>query len=152
MSSATGPPRSHYYSKGSSYPQGVLVTFGYYEGMTTLSTCAAGRPHDVYDAQCPCRGILDLLADKWSALILGALEDGPMRFGELKRKLEGISPKVLTSCLRRLEDRDLVAREIFAEVPARVEYSLTGLGTDAAKPLQSLRDWVESNIQRFPDI
>lgn len=115
--------------------------------MTTLSACAAGRPHDVYDAQCPCRGILDLLADKWSALILGALEDGPMRFGELKRKLEGISPKVLTSCLRRLEDRDLVA-----EVPARVEYSLTGLGADAAKPLQSLRDWVESNIQRFPDI
>lgn len=75
-----------------------------------------------------------------------------MRFGELKRKLEGISPKVLTSCLRRLEDRDLVAREIFAEVPARVEYSLTALGADAAKPLQSLRDWVESNIQRFPDL
>ncbi|WP_336641353.1 winged helix-turn-helix transcriptional regulator [Microbacterium sp. USHLN272] len=120
--------------------------------MTTLDTCALGTPHDVYDAQCPCRGVLDLLADKWSALAIGALEDGALRFGELKKRLMGISPKVLIATLRRLEDRGLLTREVFAEVPVRVEYSLTELGIDAARPLRGLRDWVESNIERFPAV
>ena len=118
--------------------------------MTTSSACSIDAPHDVYDAQCPCRGVLDLLADKWSALAIGALEDGPLRFGELKKRLMGISPKVLTATLRRLEDRGLLTREIFAEVPARVEYALTDLGVDAGGPLRALRDWVESNVERFP--
>lgn len=118
--------------------------------MSHSATCTTHSPHDVYDAQCPCRGVLDLLADKWSALVIGALERGPLRFGELKKKLSGISPKVLTSTLRRLENRGLLDRAVFAEVPARVEYSLTELGFDAGRPLRDLRDWVESNIDRFP--
>lgn len=118
--------------------------------MSHAVACSAGTPHDVYDAQCPCRGVLDLLADKWSALVIGALESHPLRFGELKKKLNGVSPKVLTATLRRLEDRGLLNREVFAEVPARVEYSLTALGVDAGRPLRELRDWVESNIDRFP--
>lgn len=118
--------------------------------MTLAPTCTAGTPHDVYDAQCPCRGVLDLLADKWSALAIGALESRPLRFGELKKRLVGISPKVLTATLRRLEDRGLLTREVFAEVPVRVEYALTDLGVDAGLPLRGLRDWVEANIERFP--
>lgn len=118
--------------------------------MTASVPCAAGTPHDVYDAQCPCRGVLDLLADKWSALALGALEDGPLRFGALKKKLVGVSPKVLTATLRRLEERGLLDREVFAQVPVRVEYSLTPLGADAGRPLRELRLWVEANIERFP--
>lgn len=118
--------------------------------MLTETTCRAGAPHDVYDAQCPCRGVLDLLADKWSALAIGALAEGPQRFGELKSRLQGISPKVLTATLRRLEARALLRRTVYAEVPVRVEYALTDLGIDAEKPLRALRTWVEANIERFP--
>ncbi|WP_341946203.1 helix-turn-helix domain-containing protein [Microbacterium sp. LWH11-1.2] len=120
--------------------------------MPTETVCRIDAPHDVYDAQCPCRGVLDLLADKWSALVIGALSEGPQRFGELKTRLQGISPKVLTATLRRLEARALLVRTVFAEVPVRVEYSLTDLGVDAEKPLRALRGWVEANIERFPAI
>ncbi|MEV6009770.1 helix-turn-helix domain-containing protein [Streptomyces sp. NPDC051976] len=107
-------------------------------------------PKSVYLAACPCRDMLDLLANKWSALALGALEDGPRRFGALRAQLQGVSPKVLTQTLRRLEDHGLVSREIYAEVPPRVEYSLTPLGRDSCVPLAHLRTWVEQNIDRFP--
>ena len=93
--------------------------------------------------------MLDLLANKWSALALGALEDGPQRFGALRSRLQGVSPKVLTQTLRRLEDHGLIGRQVFAEVPARVEYSLTPLGQDACIPLAYLRTFVEVNIHRF---
>ena len=107
-------------------------------------------PKDVYAAACPCRDMLDLLANKWSALALGALEQGPQRFGAIRVRLQGVSPKVLTRTLRRLEDHGLVDREIYAEVPLRVEYSLTALGADACTPLAHLRTWVEQNFDRFP--
>lgn len=102
--------------------------------------------NDVYAAQCPCREMLDLLANKWSALAIGILEDGPSRFGELRRALEGISPKVLSSTLKRLEDGGLVHREVFAEVPLHVEYSLTPLGHSSSGPLRVLREWVMDNV------
>jgi len=102
--------------------------------------------NNVYAAMCPCREMLDLLANKWSALILGALEEGPLRFGELKRKLEGVSPKVLSQTLKRLEEHDLLTRTVYAEVPARVDYELTDLGYGASVPLKGLRDWVEENV------
>ncbi|WP_130839417.1 winged helix-turn-helix transcriptional regulator [Corynebacterium neomassiliense] len=102
--------------------------------------------NNVYAAMCPCREMLDLLANKWSALILGALEEGPLRFGELKRKLEGVSPKVLSQTLKRLEEQDLLTRTVYAEVPARVDYELTDLGYRASVPLKGLRDWVEENV------
>lgn len=102
--------------------------------------------HDVYAAMCPCRDMLDLLANKWSALILGALEDGPRRFGQLRTRLEGVSPKVLSQTLKRLEGYGLLTRTVYAEVPARVEYELTDLGHGASVPLRSLRDWVEHHM------
>lgn len=90
--------------------------------------------------------MLDLLANKWSALAIGALENGPQRFGQLRRLLEGISPKVLSHTLKRLEDEGLISRTVYAEVPARVEYALTDLGKGASAPLKHLRDWVEANV------
>lgn len=102
--------------------------------------------HDVYLAQCPCRGLLDLLANKWSTLAIGALEDGPRRFGQLQRKLEGVSPKVLTHTLRRLEEVGFLDRTIFPAVPLHVEYALTDLGHSAAVPLGQLRTWAVDNI------
>ncbi len=102
--------------------------------------------HDVYLALCPCRRLLDLLANKWSALAIGALGDGPRRFGELQRKLEGISPKVLTQTLRRLEGAGFLDRTIIPAVPLHVEYALTDLGRSAAVPLGQLRAWAVDNI------
>ena len=115
-----------------------------------MATTSCGKPHDVYAAACPCRDMLDLLANKWSALALGALEDGPRRFGAIRAKLEGVSPKVLTATLRRLEEHGLVDRTVYPAVPLHVEYSLTDLGRDACEPLALLRHWVVDNIDRFP--
>jgi DNA-binding HxlR family transcriptional regulator len=114
--------------------------------MTTVCLTGLHSDHDVYAAQCPCRAMLDLLANKWSALAIGALEDGPQRFGRLQRHLQGVSPKVLTQTLRRLEDSGLVDRTVYPAVPPHVEYSLTELGHSAAVPLRMLRSWVEDNI------
>lgn len=110
---------------------------------TTTDEC--GR-NDVYAAMCPCRDMLDLLANKWSALVIGALEEGPRRNGVLKRRLEGISSKVLSQTLKRLEDQGLLTRTVYPEVPVRVEYELTELGRSASAPLKHLRDWVEDNL------
>lgn len=107
--------------------------------------------NDVYAALCPCRDMLDLLANKWSALVIGALEDGPQRFGQLRTRLQGVSPKVLSQTLKRLEEQDLLTRTVYAEVPARVEYELTPLGRSAATPLKHLRDWVETHVGAHPN-
>ena len=115
-----------------------------------VTQCTSGRHdhHDVYAAQCPCRAMLDLLANKWSALAIGALEDGPRRFGDLQRCLQGVSPKVLTQTLRRLAEFGFVARTVYPSVPLHVEYALTPLGRSAAVPLGQLRSWVEDNLDR----
>src|SRR6266568_4882301 len=112
------------------------------------TSCPTGQHahHDVYAEQCPCRAMLDLLANKWSALAIGVLEDGPQRFGELQRLLQGVSPKVLTQTLRRLEEYGLVDRTVYPAVPLHVEYELTELGESAAVPLNNLRAWVERNV------
>ncbi|MFD8522394.1 winged helix-turn-helix transcriptional regulator [Streptomyces capillispiralis] len=106
--------------------------------------------HDVYAAQCPCRDVLDLLANKWSALVIGALEEGPRRFGALQRRLEGVSPKVLTNTLRRLEEKGFVNRTVYPAVPLHVEYELTALGRGVAQPLARRRDWVEDHLDEIP--
>jgi DNA-binding HxlR family transcriptional regulator len=119
----------------------------------TAKTCPSGRhaDHNVYSAQCPCRAMLDLLANKWSALVIGALEDGPQRFGQVQRMLQGVSPKVLTATLRRLEEFGFIDRTVYPAVPLHVEYSLTDLGRSAAVPLGLLRTWVEDNIDDIPE-
>lgn len=112
------------------------------------SSCLTGRhtKHDIYAAQCPCRGVLDLIANKWSTLAIGALETGPQRFGALQDRLQGVSSKVLTNTLRRLEDAGFLTRTVFPEVPLHVEYALTDLGHSLAEPLAGLRDWVEKHL------
>ncbi|WP_190109227.1 winged helix-turn-helix transcriptional regulator [Streptomyces cinnamoneus] len=105
--------------------------------------------HDIYALLCPGRAVFELLANKWTGLAVTALADGPRRFGELRRKLEGVSPKVLTATLRRLEDNGLVLRTVHAEVPPRVEYELTALGRGALEPLAHLRSWVRAHVDDF---
>ena len=100
---------------------------------------------NVYDESCPTRRVLDLIADKWTALIIGVLADGPQRFAALHRRIGGISQKMLTQTLRSLEREGLVHRTVFAEVPPRVEYALTPLGVTLCEPLAALRAWAEAH-------
>jgi DNA-binding HxlR family transcriptional regulator len=100
---------------------------------------------DVYLRMCPCRQILDMVADKWTALVIGALQDGPRRFGQLRDRLEGVSQKMLTQTLRGLERDGLVVRTVYPTMPMRVEYSLTEIGRSAIEPLAALRAWSERN-------
>lgn len=110
----------------------------------------AGHRGDLYSAECPCRDILDLVASKWSALIIGKLEEKPYRFGELRRAIPGITQKMLTQTLRGLEHDGLVARTVLAHKrPPQVEYSLTGLGHTVTEPLGAMREWTE---QHLPDV
>ena len=102
---------------------------------------------DVYLKLCPCREVLDMVANKWTALAIGAMEARPMRFGELRRRLQGISQKMLTQTLRTLERDGLIDRTVYPTVPLRVEYALTDLGRSVVGPLRALRDWSEANIR-----
>ncbi|MCG7508032.1 helix-turn-helix transcriptional regulator [Mesorhizobium sp. IRAMC:0171] len=90
-----------------------------------------------------------MLSSKWVYLTVGALRRGRMRHGELARKMEGITPKMLTQTLRTLERDGLVRREIFPVIPPRVEYELTALGHDLAGLLDQIRQWSEVHV---PDI
>ena len=93
---------------------------------------------------CPVETTLMLIGDKWKVLILRDLMDGTKRFGELKKSIGTVSQKVLTAQLRAMEESGLVHREVYAEVPPRVEYSLTELGKSLKPILDSLRAWGEA--------
>ncbi|HEV3361944.1 MAG TPA: helix-turn-helix domain-containing protein [Pseudonocardiaceae bacterium] len=94
-----------------------------------------------YRADCPTRQILDRIGDRWTVLIVGALWDGNVRFSELRRRVEGISQKMLTQTLRGLERDGLVRRTVYPEVPVRVEYTLTEAGRTLREPLRALEEW-----------
>ncbi len=101
---------------------------------------------DVYDSSCPSRTALRRIADRWTALIVGVLAEGPHRFGELRRRIDGISQKMLTQTLRSLERDGLVSRKAFPTVPVTVEYSLTAVGETLVPVLAAVRDWAEEHV------
>lgn len=96
---------------------------------------------DPYGDGCPTRRILDRIGDRWTVLVIGALSEQPRRFSELRRRIEGVSQKMLTQTLRALERDGLVHRQVFAEVPPRVEYRLTEAGMTLTTPLKALEAW-----------
>lgn len=95
---------------------------------------------------CPVEATLSLISDKWKFLILRDLLTGTKRFGELKKSIGTISQKVLTSNLRAMEDDGLLMREVFAEVPPRVEYTLTERGASMAPIIEAMRAWGEAHM------
>lgn len=101
---------------------------------------------DPYVRDCPTRQLLDRIGDRWTVLIIGALKNGTQRFSQLSSRIDGISQKMLTQTLRSLERDGLVSRTVFAEVPPRVEYSLTPLGTTLQEPLGALETWSKANM------
>ena len=103
---------------------------------------------NVFDgSHCPTRQVLDLIADKWTVLVIRRLSDGTLRFAQLRRSVDGISQKVLTNILRGLERDGIVTRRIYASVPPKVEYSLTSLGRSLCGLVEGICDWAEANIE-----
>lgn len=93
--------------------------------------------------ECPVETTLSFIGDKWKVLILRDLMPGVKRFGELKRSVGRVSQKVLTAQLRDMEQNGLVTRKVYAEVPPRVEYSLTEMGKSLSPVLDAMRIWGE---------
>lgn len=99
---------------------------------------------------CPARAVLSLLAEKWALLIIHALSEGTARPGALRRRIGGISEKMLVQTLKRLEGVGLVARRAYPEVPPRVEYALTDLGWSLSPLVNALDRWVEEHATSMP--
>ena len=97
----------------------------------------------MFIADCQARLGFDLLGGTWNSVVLYALRHGPLRFGELQARIGGISHKVLTDTLRRLERNGLVTRHRYAEAPPRVEYELTAPGRGLLDPILALGRWAE---------
>ena len=106
--------------------------------------------HDPNGADCRAvAGVLSRIGDKWTVLLVEMLKDGPMRFNEMKRGVNGISQRMLTLTLRGLERDGLVARTVYPTVPPKVEYALTDLGRDFLVPVMGLAEWTMANSTRI---
>ncbi|WP_371318255.1 winged helix-turn-helix transcriptional regulator [Paenibacillus elgii] len=96
-------------------------------------------------ATCGYSRVLELISDKWTALVMYTLEDGSVRYGEMGRRIDGISKKMLTQTVRKLERDGLVRRHVTPTVPPTVDYSLTPLGETLLQPMKELRQWARVN-------
>jgi DNA-binding HxlR family transcriptional regulator len=100
----------------------------------------------VYAKDCPSRQVLDRIGDTWSVLTVVLLADGPRRYTELAKRIEGVSPKMLTQTLRGLERDGLITRTVHAVVPPRVDYELTDLGRSLLTLVGALENWAQTHI------
>ena len=108
-----------------------------------LDKTPAFTPDD--EGNCPIREVLDLIGDTWSLLVVMNLQDGPVRFNALRRRIEGISQRMLAVTLRGLEADGLVTRTVAPTTPPQVEYALTDMGQSLAIPVAALGDWAVAN-------
>ncbi|MFI6489591.1 winged helix-turn-helix transcriptional regulator [Streptomyces sp. NPDC050564] len=128
--------------------------------MTITQECTEEQnlPYDVFSKACPSRGTLEHVTGRWGALTLGALHEGSLRFNELRRRVDGVSEKMLSQTLHALERDGLVHREAQPTNPPRVDYELTPLGRHVAERLMTLIQFVEGRMddvlearQRYDD-
>lgn len=110
-----------------------------------------GKAYDVMAATCPSRTVLHRIGARWTIFVVTALAERPMRFTQLKTRIQGITPKVLTETLRALETDGLVARTDYVENPPRVEYALTPLGRSLWVPLQAVKEWAETHVPEIQE-
>ena len=101
---------------------------------------------DVFASDCPTRQLLNRIGDKWSVLVLLSLADQDLRFNDLKRRIGGISQKVLTQTVRSLERDGLIDRTVEATIPVSVTYSMTKLGARLVAALRLMVDWAETHM------
>ena len=121
---------------------------------TEVVTAGPLRLGDLFDPRCPTRQLLDRLGGKWTSMAIKVLDDGrpgEIRFAELKRRMPGISQKMLAQTLRSLERDALVARRVEGTTPPRVHYRLTELGVSLTGPLAVLRAWAEHHMAQIDD-
>lgn len=104
---------------------------------------------ECFSSDCPSRALFDQIADKWSMMVLVALDNGPERFNAIRRRLEGVTQKALTQCLRRLERNGLVERQVVSLSPVAVQYQITPLGRTLQRPLLQLHEWT---LTALPDV
>jgi DNA-binding HxlR family transcriptional regulator len=107
------------------------------------------KSYDVFRRSCPSHTVLEVLTNKWTLLVISSLRGKSHRFGELSRRIEGITPKMLTQTLKILERDGLVQRTMYPVIPPRVDYELTELGGDLVELLDAIRFWSERHV---PDI
>lgn len=101
---------------------------------------------DFFDPACPQSAMPIRVGEKWGGMVIVLLENGPLRFSQLKRPMRRVTPKVLTETLRSLERDGMITRTEYPEVPPRVEYELTPLGRTLLAPIQVCRDWAAANL------
>ena len=105
---------------------------------------------DMFASGCPSRQVLGRVADKWTMLVISALAEAEvLRFSQLRRRVQGVTQKMLTQTLRGLERDGLVSRTVYPTVPATVEYRLTPLGTSLASAVSVIKDWAYANIEQI---
>jgi DNA-binding HxlR family transcriptional regulator len=118
--------------------------------VSAISRSQKVRRGDLMAAACPSREVLRHLTSRWGVLVLIALQtEKTLRFGALRRRIGGVSERMLAHTLQDLEGDGLVAREVFDVVPPHVEYSLTPLGREAAERMLALADWIEKSLPRI---
>lgn len=119
--------------------------------LNTESTAllAKMRRGELFSTACPSREVLRHITSQWGVLVLVALLSGTHRFSELRRKVGGVSEKMLSQTLQSLESDGFVVRVSRPVVPPHVEYSLSGMGVEVAHQVQGLADWIEENISRI---
>ncbi len=99
----------------------------------------------------PMTEVLSRIGSKWTIFVIMSLTQGPMRFSELKRHIEGVSQKMLTATLRDLEEDGFVTRKVTPTIPPRVDYELTEMGRELRKPLASIGEWARKNNERVTE-
>ena len=107
------------------------------------------RRGDVFAVGCPSREVMRHVTSSWGVLVLIALQAGTLRFSALRRRVSGVSERMLAQTLQWLEGDGLVERRSFPVVPPHVEYTLTPLGREAAERVAALADWIEANLPRL---
>jgi DNA-binding HxlR family transcriptional regulator len=107
--------------------------------------------HDVFLADCPARTTLELLANTWTVVVVYGLGQGPRRYSDLRDQIGGISNKMLTQTLRKLERSNLAERRTLPTAPEGVEYRLTALGESLLEPVTVLARWAEDHVDEIAD-
>jgi DNA-binding HxlR family transcriptional regulator len=107
------------------------------------------RRGEIFAVQCPSRTILKNVTSRWGMLVLVALREGTLRFSDLRRKVGGVSEKMLSQTLQRLERDGLVERTVHPVIPPHVDYTLTALGKGIGKHVEALTDWIEVNLPKI---
>jgi len=110
---------------------------------------ALERKGNLFAEQCPSREVLKHVTSRWGVLVLVALRSGTHRFSELRRKVDGVSERMLAQTLQWLEADGFVARKSYPVVPPHVEYSLTPLGLEVSAKVEALADWIEYNLPQI---